>query len=542
MITPSAFGERLSVRHKGLAVIALPLIALILTLSLSLLLNAMQVQARGWVDHSYSVRRVVRNVSQDLRNLDLVRADSDAFPPERGGVHGILGEFKARVRELGELVDDNEVQAARVTSLSASLDSIETSAIEDPFADFRTLSRSVHGELDEILAHEENLLAERRAKSERLERYFLGAIGVCAALGLLGSWLAITIQSRSILNRLDALGAMARVIENGGVPNEPKGIRDEFGVVASALHKAGLKIVQREEELRQFSARLEELVDARTAELLAANRRLKEENQAREEAEASLLALTATLEAQVQQRTEDLRQSNQELESFSYSVSHDLRAPLRHVSGFVALLERSGGSSFTDTQREYINIIGKASTQMGRLIDDLLAFSRVGRVGMTTDRVDLKQLAANAWASLAGDIAGRQVQFQLGDLPTVMGDSSLLHLVLVNLMSNAIKFSRPRDAALIEVDSKESPDPSCRIFFVRDNGVGYDPKYKDRLFQVFQRLHRQEDFEGTGIGLANVARIIHRHGGHVWSESQPGAGACFYFSLPIAKEHTNGES
>jgi signal transduction histidine kinase len=239
------------------------------------------------------------------------------------------------------------------------------------------------------------------------------------------------------------------------------------------------------------------------------------------------------LERRVQERTAALDAANKELESFSYSVSHDLRAPLRHVTGFANLLSTHAGPALDDQARRYLQTITDAATRMAALIDDLLAFSRMGRASLTKRRVDLASLVDRARAEASADLNGRRVTWNIAPLPEVDADPALLAPALVNLLSNALKYTSTRDEARIEVGTAPSDTPEV-VVFVRDNGVGFDMKYAGKLFGVFQRLHRSEDFSGTGIGLANVRRIVQRHGGRTWAEAEIDRGATFYFTLPVA--------
>jgi two-component system NtrC family sensor kinase len=229
---------------------------------------------------------------------------------------------------------------------------------------------------------------------------------------------------------------------------------------------------------------------------------------------------------------EELKSRNEELDAFSYSVSHDLRAPLRHLIGFASLLAQSSAVGLGDRERHYVATIVDAATRMGQLIDDLLAFSRLGRTAMATESVDLDEVVRSAQGELATH--GRDIVWRIGPLPSVAGDPSLLRLMFINLLSNAIKYSSTRERSEIEVGVAAAEDRRQSVVFVRDNGVGFDMAYADKLFGVFQRLHSAEEFEGTGIGLANVRRIVARHGGRVWAESALGSGATFYVALPTA--------
>jgi PAS domain S-box-containing protein len=251
--------------------------------------------------------------------------------------------------------------------------------------------------------------------------------------------------------------------------------------------------------------------------------------------------LNTDLERRVQERTLQLQEANKELESFSYSVSHDLRAPLRHITGFSQLLERRVGASLDEVSRNYLKTIHSAAQQGGTLVDDLLAFSRMGRAEMRQAHVDLQTLAQEVRRELEADAAGRSVEWRVGELPPVEADPALLRQVLRNLFGNALKYTRPKEHAVIEVSAHENGgEVEVRV---RDNGVGFEMQYVDKLFGVFQRLHTVEQFEGTGIGLANVRRIISRHGGRTWAEGAVGQGATFHFTLPpAATQHERSSS
>ena len=302
----------------------------------------------------------------------------------------------------------------------------------------------------------------------------------------------------------------------------------------------------------------------------------------RKQAEQEIVQLNQALA----RRAVQLESANQELEAFSYSVSHDLRTPLRHINGFVDLLRKASGDALPEKCRRYLDIISNSATRMSRLIDDLLLFSRTGRAELQRTVVDMELLAQEVIDELRRETDGRNIIWQIGRLPKVHGDAALLRQVWVNLLSNAVKYTRPRDPAIIEIgcnatfvgnvsslpreartpvrgglagtatDAWEAParlasrftrGPGSEaagegvnrndwVFFVSDNGVGFDMQYTGQLFEVFHRLHRAEEFDGTGIGLANVRRIVQRHGGSAWAKGKSNEGAAFFFSLPMKSE------
>jgi signal transduction histidine kinase len=254
-----------------------------------------------------------------------------------------------------------------------------------------------------------------------------------------------------------------------------------------------------------------------------------------QERDGALQAVQGELEQRVAQRTAELEGANKELEAFTYSVAHDLRAPLRHIQGFSDALNEDCGPQLDAAAQGYLRQIVASTQHMGRLINDLLALAHVGRQELRLQVTGLNSLAQEVLRDLKPETEGRNIRWQLGDLPFVECDAGLMKQVFYNLLSNAAKYTGPRNPAIIEIG--QLPVEGAPVIFVRDNGVGFNMKYADKLFGVFQRLHRREDFEGTGVGLATVQRIIHKHGGRIWAEAEIDKGATFFFGLRAPQKH-----
>jgi signal transduction histidine kinase len=332
-------------------------------------------------------------------------------------------------------------------------------------------------------------------------------VGLILVAAMLTGLVLASLLGHQITAPLTQLAQTAQAIGAGDLnARAPVRARDEIGMLA--------------ETFNGMTAHVRELVGS-----------LEQRVQERQQAEAEVRRLNAELEERVRARTGELQTANEELEAFSYSVSHDLRTPLRHMAGFLYLLGQR--PDVREEDRAHLALIQAAVKRMWSLIDALLAFSRAGRAAMNRAPIDVTTLVDEARAELAEEMGGRNISWRVGPLPVVDGDPVLLKQVMSNLLSNAVKFSRQREVAEIEVrEAPESAHGDERVFFVRDNGVGFDMAYAKKLFGVFKRLHGPAEFDGSGIGLANVDRIVRRHHGRVWAEGAVNHGATFYVALP----------
>jgi PAS domain S-box-containing protein len=313
-----------------------------------------------------------------------------------------------------------------------------------------------------------------------------------------------------------------KTFENGSVIDYPLSIRHTSNKIIDVVYNANVYRNEQGKVIGVFAAARDiternRVREKRTSELIIANKELAFQNEEK------------------QKLTDELILANKELETFSYSVSHDLRAPLRHINGYVDLLLSRFYDSLPEKGRHYLDNIADSSRKMGTLIDDLLQFSRIGRQEKRLVDLDMNIIVHEVLVSIKQDNQERNIEWRIARLPQVYGDKALLHLVWTNLLSNAVKFTRAREKTIIEINVLDEND--AFIFSIHDNGVGFDMQYAQKLFGVFQRLHPTDEFEGTGIGLANVHHIILRHGGRTWAEAEPDKGATFYFSLPKNKEY-----
>jgi signal transduction histidine kinase len=333
------------------------------------------------------------------------------------------------------------------------------------------------------------------------KRVFLTILTLSLSMILVIAFIALVL-SRNVMGGLTALKEGAEAVSRGDLDHRIA-IRspDEIGQVSRAFNDMTAKLKGTYRELQQSRDELEQRVQVRTEKL--------------------------------QERTEQLADANRELESFSYSVSHDLQSPLRAIDGYSRMILRKHADRFDEDALAKFNVIRANAQMMGRLIDDLLAFSRLGKAHLSIASLKMDVMVREVWEEILAGIPERRLRIVIGEMPQAEGDRGLIRQVLVNLLSNAVKFTRQRPEALIEVFGHVA-DSQC-IYTVRDNGVGFDMQYHDKIFGVFQRLHGSDEFEGTGVGLAIVQRILARHGGRVWAEGKVDEGACFYFILPGGK-------
>jgi two-component system sensor histidine kinase/response regulator len=293
-----------------------------------------------------------------------------------------------------------------------------------------------------------------------------------------------------------------------------------------------LKLKQR--ELQQANGALEARVAERTVELARANQQLKTELEERKRAEEEVERLNEDLERRVVERTAQLAAANEELGAFSYSISHDLQAPLRHISGFTHTLMEDYSSQLEPEAKRQLTRIQEGAGKMARMINDILNLSRLDRHEMVLSMTSLDSVVENAVIDLKSESAGREIEWRIGSLPSFDCDPGLMQQVFANLLSNAVKYTRRRERAVIEIGQMTVNDQVA--IYVRDNGAGFDSKYAAKLFGAFQRLHSADEFEGTGVGLATVQRVIRKHGGRIWAEAEAGKGATFYFTLSVATQ------
>jgi PAS domain S-box-containing protein len=550
------------------------------------------LEASHWVTHSAEVKSLTYRIAYLSRDAEaatyriLMGGD---VKEARQRLDQATKEVSRLIWQLRDYTRDNVDQQALVGSLETTVNGRATLM-------WQALWRSQHGDpdgarqalvdsdtlfvigdvLDKIVTTEDQLLTERRqaAAAQSFNYKLVLGIGALAQLLLLG--IVVVVSERQIGERLraeeresqavrrsrqivqavrepivlldaklDTLLINAAFAELYGLePDEQRSLPlSELGGGAwndGPLLQRLADVMLRDRELWDYelSQRTADGADRRV--VINARRLQQDHDEPALLMTVSDITVRALVEKQVKElnrqlegKVEQISDVNRELEAFSYSVSHDLRAPLRHIAGFAGKLERHLGEHVDEKAHHYLEVISSAAQRMAQLIDDLLVFSRLGRGAMRMQPVDMQSMVEEARALVETDTAGRRIEWKVAPLPVVVADENMLRTVWQNLLGNAVKYTGQRELARISVETSRASNGDYQ-FTVADNGAGFDMEYAGKLFGVFQRLHRASEFPGNGIGLANVRRIVARHGGRVWAEGEPGQGARFHFSLPAS--------
>lgn len=458
-----------------------------------------------WVTHTYAVMERIELTAKHaiemegsartfaLTGQDSVLADyavtQEVVLQDEGDLRHLTADNSSQQRRLDVLepqIRSALELAARIIAKRQRTGGVVTGTTE--VLETEHLMNEVRATTQEMRSEETRLLKQRseRTQTERRSTGFILAVGILVGTALLT-------LAGSAVNREVDVSSRARA------------------------------------QLDTLNAELEQRVEQRTAALAAQAEELSRQAEELARSEREIRKLNDELELRVVERTKQLEEANQELEAFTYSVAHDLRAPLRHTSGFSKILVEDFGPALDPEAHRYLQRIQEGAGKMGQLVDELLSLARVGRQSLNLQATGLNSIVAEVMALLKPETDGRQIEWRIADLPFVECDPTLMKQVFQNLVANALKYSRPRSPAVIEIG--EIRQDGEVVIFVRDNGVGFNMKYADKLFGVFQRLHRAEDFEGTGVGLASVHRIIKKHQGRVWAEAELDRGATFYFTI-----------
>ncbi len=554
-------------------------------------------EAMAWVNHTQTVGVALQQLQADVRDVESAAltlskgVDAPGLRERMAKANDIPG----RLAELGRMTRDNPDQLIRIGRIESMLEGRMALARElaksEPNSDQRELVQDlstrypIRGLVEELQASEQKLLTLRaeQAARQRKQTELVSWTSLLVQLSLLG--LVLWLLQRQIGRRLHAerqsLRSAARAASVLQTVREPivlldrdlrvqlhnpafaelYGLQDERadGLLLESVGDGAWQDAVVRQRLSDVLSRGRELWDfeheQRTADGMARYMLLNARRMPLPDTDDEVVLLTVsdvTMQRAVQLRVEELNRQlegkvaqvsevNRELEAFSYSVSHDLRAPLRHVAGFSDKLSRHLGDAADDKSRHYLEVISSSARRMAALIDDLLVYSRLGRVAMRQQAVDMQSLVADTRAMLDSNLQAEaestghahQVEWSIAPLPIVVGDENMIRQVWLNLLGNAVKYSGNREPAKIRVDYHPQPDGGHQ-FTVSDNGAGFDMAYAGKLFGVFQRLHKASDYPGTGIGLASVRRVLTRHGGRIWAEAEPDVGATFHFYLPPA--------
>ena len=549
------------------------------------------LQANMWVTHSIEVKATTYHIAYLMRDSEaalfrLLAGNKDAVVKKRAQRAGL--EVHGLLQQLRDATRDNPNQQVQIGALEAviggRLGLMAQTELQfergNPAGAASAMEASgtlfpMDASIEQIVRNEDDLLQSRREHAQQQTINGSLVLAFTAAAQVLLLAIIIIMSERQIgrrrraevreseaVNRsrlivravrepialldgnLHPLLVNAAFSELYGTPEESQDMQplDQIGEGAwsdKALLQRLSDVWLRDRELWDYEIR-QRTIDGSERHVLINARRLQQQ-----QGEAPVLLLTVSdvtartlveqqvneLNRQLQGKVEQVSDVNRELEAFSYSVSHDLRAPLRHIAGFAAKLDTHLGEHADEKTQHYIEVITNAARRMALLIDDLLVFSRLGRGALRMQSVDMQSLVDEARELVATDAESRRIEWQIAPLPVVIGDENMLRTVWQNLLGNAVKYTGQRERARIEVGVRRGPHGESE-FSVADNGAGFDMQYADKLFGVFQRLHRASEFPGNGIGLANVRRIIIRHGGRVWAEAEADRGATFYFSLP----------
>ncbi len=589
-------------RFIGLGLAAL---LIIVVPSLALLqLSWQSITAVNWVAHTQAVGARLYNLQADVRDVEsaaLTLSKGIDTPALRQRL-ARADQMKVTLRDLSELMSDSPEQLLRIgridsiierrMELAQQIADSADSPRQRELIEEMTFRYPIRQIVDELLQHEQALLVQRTAMSQRQQRLTAGLSWGTLVAQLLLLGLVLWLLKRQISKRTQAehqlLQASVRANAVLQTVREPIVLLDAEQRIA--LHNPAFSELYGVEGGQASGQLLKDvgsgvwadpIVHQRLADVLLRGRELWDyEHEQRgadglvrvmlinarrmslpdREDDAVLMTVSdVTLQRAVQLRVEELNRQlegkveqmaevNRELEAFSYSVSHDLRAPLRHVAGFSDKLVRHLGEGADDKTRHYLKVIGDSARRMATLIDDLLVYSRLGRGAMRLQAVDMQSLVDETRAILdanlhneAGDAPVHEIEWKITPLPVLVADENMMRQVWLNLLGNAVKYSAAREPAVIEVSVQQLPDGGQQ-FTVSDNGTGFDMQYAGKLFGVFQRLHKASDYPGTGIGLASVRRVLMRHGGRIWAEAEPDKGASFHFILPppAPEAHSKG--
>lgn len=555
--------------------------------------------AMAWVNHTQAVGVALQQLQADVRDVEsaALTLSKGVDAPGLRERMAKANDLPGRLAELGRMTRDNPEQLIRIGRIESMLEGRMALARElaksEPNSDQRELVQDlstrypIRGLVEELQASEQKLLTQRaeQAARQRKQTELVSWSSLVIQLSLLG--LVLWLLQRQIGRRLYAerqsLRSAARAASVLQTVREPivlldrdlrvqlhnpafaelYGLQDERadGLLLDTVGDGAWKDPVMRQRLSDVLLRGRELWDfeheQRAADGMVRYMLLNARRMPLPDTDDEVVLLTVsdvTVQRAVQLRVEELNRQlegkvaqvsevNRELEAFSYSVSHDLRAPLRHVAGFSDKLSRHLGDAADDKSRHYLEVISSSAQRMAALIDDLLVYSRLGRAAMRQQAVDMQSLVADTRAMLDSNLQAEaensghahHVEWSIAPLPIVVGDENMIRQVWLNLLGNAVKYSGNREPAKIRVDYQPQPDGGHQ-FTVSDNGAGFDMAYAGKLFGVFQRLHKASDYPGTGIGLASVRRVLTRHGGRIWAEAEPDVGATFHFYLPPATD------